>query len=107
MVSKSFFLLILILGLFSCSPPPKEEKSTLKEEELVNLMLDLHLAEIILPTLTGIEQDSFKTVYWKKLSEHYQLSEEEIRREILLLESDTKKMKTVLGLVKTRTDSLR
>lgn len=107
MVNKSLFLLILILGLFSCSPPPKEEKSSLKEEELVNLMLDLHLADIILPTLTGIEQDSFKTVYWKKLSGHYKLSEEDIRREILILESDPKKMKMILGLVKSRTDSLR
>ena len=106
MIQKSFFLLILILGLFSCSSP-KKEKSALKEEELVNLMLDLHLAEVVLPTLTAIEQDSFKTVYWKKLSEHYNLSEEQIRHEVLLLESDAEKMKKILGLVKMRTDSLK
>ena len=63
MISKSLFFLILILGLFSCSQPKTEEKSALKEEELVNLMLDLHLADVILPTLTSIEQDSFKAVY--------------------------------------------
>ena len=70
-------------------------------------MLDLHLAEVVLPTLTPIEQDSFKNVYWRKLSSHYNMTEEQIRHEVQLLESDTEKMKKIVALVKTKADSLK
>ncbi len=103
---RLLFLLSLVLLLCSCKPSGKPEYK-LSDEQLAKVMLDLHLADVILPQLHTTQQDSVKQLFWKKMSVTYQMPEADIQREIELLESDPEKLKFIVNRVKELADSIQ
>lgn len=101
-----FFSFIVMLFLTSCKDKVKNEYR-LTDEELANLMLDMHYADALLADLSHEQRDSISVLYWKRMMELYDLSEAEIRDEIKKLESEPEKMKVILGRVKEMADSIQ
>ena len=95
-----------MLLLTACKDKIKHEYR-LSDEELANLMLDLHYADALLADLSPEQRDSISILYWKRMMELYNLSETEIRNEINMLESEPEKMKLILGRVKEMADSIQ
>ncbi len=100
--------IVLLLFLFGSVMACKQQKKnySLTDEQLANLMLDLHLSETMLISLNSEQQDSLKDLYWEKLTLVYQLSEEEIKMQVALLESDPEKLKDIMDQIKFRSDSI-
>lgn len=101
-----FFSFITMLMLIACKDKVKHDYR-LSDEELANLMLDMHYADALLADLTPEQRDSISTLYWKRMMELYDLSETEIRDEINQLENEPEKMKLILGRVKEMSDSIQ
>lgn len=101
-----FFSFITMLMLIACKDKVKHDYR-LSDEELANLMLDMHYADALLADLTPEQRDSISTLYWKRMMELYDLSEAEIRDEINQLENEPEKMKLILGRVKEMSDSIQ
>ena len=97
-------LLILFGSITACEQQKKNYK--LSDEQLANLMLDLQLSETMLISLTSQQQDSLKTMFWEKLTSVYQLSEEELKVQVELLESDPEKLKSIVDQIKFKADSI-
>ncbi len=106
MIRSTLYLVILALSFIACK---SSEKKTyrLSDDQLVNLMFDMHLADVLLTEFPKHQQDSIKAVYLKRMTEVYVLSEEEIHEEIHKLESEPEKMKLIIGRIKTMADSLQ
>lgn len=104
---KTFLFVWLLAGILASCSFSNDRRHQLTDEQLVNLMFDLHLAEVIIPTMYKTQQDSIKVLYWKKLTDAYHLSEEELRSEIELLESDPEKHKLIIDKAKMLADSIR
>ncbi len=105
MIKPGFYLLLLVTTIIACTSPTKVVYR-LTDDELAHLMLDMHLADVILHELPKGQRDSIQAIYWVKMKEVYKLSEEEIRDEIAKLETEPEKLKLILGHVKQVADSL-
>lgn len=101
-----FFSFITMLMLTACTKKIKHDYR-LSDEELANLMLDMHYADALLSDLSPELRDSISALYWKRMIELYDLSETEIREEINKLEKEPEKMKFILGRVKEMSDSIQ
>ncbi len=106
MINHSYCFGLLVMIFIACQSPEKKIYR-LTDDQLVNLMFDMHLADALLTEFPKRHQDSIKVIYMKRMSEAYSLSEEEIQEEIDKLTSEPEKMKLVLGLVKVLADSLQ
>ncbi|HUR31115.1 MAG TPA: hypothetical protein VMZ69_06760 [Saprospiraceae bacterium] len=98
-------LLIIFNFLLACTATEKKTYK-LSDEELARLMFDIHFADVILTDITPEQKDTLKTIYWKKMSAVYHLSEEEIINEIDKLESEPEKLMLIIGRVKELSDTL-
>lgn len=106
MTKHSFWLGFLILFFIACQSSEKKIYR-LSDDQLVNLMFDMHLADVLLIEFTKHQQDSLKDVYMKQMSQAYNLSEKEIQEEIDKLATEPEKMKLIIGRVKMMADSLQ
>jgi hypothetical protein len=100
------FLLFSIFLLFVACNPKEKQTYRLSDEELARLLFDIHFADVILTDITPEQKDTLKTIYWKKMTSVYHLSEEEIREEIDKLESEPEKLMLIIGRVKSLTDTI-
>ncbi len=97
---------IMIFGLWACQSSSKHEYK-LSDEQMARLMLDLQLAEVTLPDMTPLQQDSIKLLFKKRFEEIYHLTDAEIQSEMDQLESDPKKFKLILDRAKQMADSIQ
>lgn len=103
---RNAILLFMLICIMACESDVKKDHK-LSDEQLTSLMLDLHIAEAVLPEFDKLHQDSISDLYWDKMTLVYGLSEMELRKEIELLESDAEKFKTILDQVKIMADSIK
>ncbi|MBK9984000.1 MAG: hypothetical protein IPP15_16800 [Saprospiraceae bacterium] len=99
-------ILFLIMIMAACQSSPKNEYK-LSDERMAHLMLDLQLAEVALPDLSPLQQDSIRLLFKKRIEEVYQLSYEEIKSEMDLLQTDPKKLKLIIDRAKQMADSIQ
>ncbi len=103
---RSLISLIVIMGMAACQSSPKNEYK-LSDERMAHLIIDLQLAEVALPDFGPLQQDSIKVLFKKRIEEVYQLSYDEIKSEIDLLQSDPKKLKWIIDRAKQMADSIQ
>jgi hypothetical protein len=96
---------VLIISLGACQSSPQHEYK-LSDERMAHLMLDLQLAEVILPDMSPHQQDSIKLLFKKGIEEIYHLSYAEIQSEMDQLETDPKKFKLIIDRAKQMADSI-
>lgn len=104
---KSFFYLFIMLVLACGCETNVKPSYKLSDEQLAQLMLDIHLADVMLPELPAAYQDSIKEKMWERLTVIYHLSEEELKEEISKLESEPEKLKLVVNRAKELADSIQ
>jgi hypothetical protein len=104
MINKLVFFMAIAL-FFSCKSATRPSYQ-LSDEQLAQVMLDLHMADVILPQLHADQQDSVKQLFWRKMSVAYQMPEADLQREMELLESDPEKLKLIVNRVKELADSI-
>lgn len=99
---------LLLLFLLSTGCETKVVHSyKLTDEQLAQLMLDMHLADVILPELPVTYHDSIKEMMWTKMEGIYKLPEEELKKEIEKLEEEPEKLKLIINRVKELADSIQ
>ena len=98
--------LFLVLVFVACKTSSRKEYK-LSDERLAHLMLDVQLAEAILPELSPKQQDSIKLLFDRRLEEIYHLSKAEIKSEMDHLQSDPEKLKWVVNRAKEMADSIQ
>ena len=103
-----YFLTLSIVLVLS---PGCEKKVThsykLTDEQLAQLMLDIHLSDVIIPELSEKHQDSVKMILWKRLEDIYQLPESELKMEIDKLEDEPEKLKLIVNRARELADSIQ
>jgi len=102
-----FLLFIPLIFLTACEPSAEKNKLKLSDEEMVDVMFDMHFADVMLSEFSPEQRDSISEIFWKRMNELYGMSEAEIREEVTKLENDSEKMKAIIGRVKERADSIQ
>jgi len=74
-VKKNFLILIIVLAFLSCSKPPVEKPDNLiREEKMIDLLVDIHLAEATFNNRrhrdTLVEKSSSANFYYSILDKH-------------------------------------
>ncbi|MGB4846956.1 MAG: hypothetical protein WBP41_03510 [Saprospiraceae bacterium] len=96
----------MIIDIVACQSSTNHEYK-LSDEQMAHLMLDLQLAEVTLPDMSPLQQDSIKLLFKKRFEEVYHLSYAEIQSEMDLLETDPKKFKLIIDRAKQMADSIQ
>ena len=105
---RSIFLCMFMVLLASTGCETKIKNTyRLSDEQLAQLMLDMHLADVIMPELPANYQDSIRDVMWDRMEGIYNLSEEELKTEIEKLETEPEKLKLIVTRVKELADSIQ
>jgi hypothetical protein len=100
-------LISLSLSLFLACGEKIQKHYKLSDDQLVSLMLDLQMAEVLLPSMGPVQQDTLKNLLWGQFSSIYDMTPEEIEAEVKLLQNDPDKLKMIMDRVKMRSDSLQ
>jgi hypothetical protein len=98
---------ILVVFLVHCQNPETGQVQQLSDEQLKHLMIDLQLSETVMQGLSAERQDTLKQLFWQRMSEVYGMREEELRKEISILESQPQKLKQILEQARIEIDSIR
>ena len=84
---KSFVICLVCLFLLYCNKQPDYE-IPLEEDILLELLIDMHLAEGSLARIKKIEQDSVRQIYFESILMKYDLSDKEHEQLIQHLKKD-------------------
>ncbi|MCB0661509.1 MAG: DUF4296 domain-containing protein [Saprospiraceae bacterium] len=92
------FLSLLFLGLMACQ---KEEKVSLPypDKKVVDILVDIHVAEAALQPLFGDIKDSTAQVYYQQIYEIHQINEDQLRELLQILKDHPKEMDRIYELV--------
>lgn len=88
---------ILLLSLFSCSQG--RESIPLGEDELVNVLIDVHIAEAAVQTLRGATKDSMINLYYDQICEIHGVNREEFETSMEILRNDPKRLEELYAEV--------
>ncbi|MDX1665670.1 MAG: DUF4296 domain-containing protein, partial [Saprospiraceae bacterium] len=80
--------IILMLLMLSCGP--REEKLSLEEEKMIQVLADVHLAEAAMQNTSGPVKDSIAEVYYRQIYEIHDLSEQEFEENMRILRRNPK-----------------
>ena len=103
---RYLFYSFICVFFVSCKSADKQTYR-LSDDQLARVLYDIHFADVTLPSLTRLQQDSVKRLYWNQMEEIYKMSEAEIRAEIKKLESEPEKFKIIIEHVKAMADSIQ
>lgn len=103
----TFFFLTILFSSIACNFAAEKKSSGISDEEIANIMLDIHFADALLAEFSVEQRDSISAIFWQRMTQLYGMSEKEIREEVTRLESDPEKMKLIMGRVKEMADSIQ
>jgi len=85
-----FFLCILFLSVFACTP----EKGPLPipESKLIDVLMDIHYAEAASEDKVGTAQDSLRKVYYKEVFKLYNVTEKDFVKTMELLKRNPRRL---------------
>lgn len=89
-----FYFVFLIL---SCGT--KTEELPINEEKMVNIFMDVHVAEAVLQSLTMELKDSMAEVYYQQIYEIHQISKEDFEKTIHLLRENPLRLERLYSKV--------
>ncbi len=100
-------IVILLFFLMGCGGKSTSKGSSLPDEQMARLLLDIQLSELSMIGLEKDKKDTLRGLFLEKLSGIYKLSPQEIEQQIILLEQDPEKMNRMLFRIKELTDSIQ
>ncbi|HFC00337.1 MAG TPA: DUF4296 domain-containing protein [Phaeodactylibacter sp.] len=92
-----FWVIFLFLGSMGCKE--EKEKPILSEEQMVEVLADIHIAEAGILSLNKNLKDSMATVYYHQIFEIHQVKEADFFHDLELLRKSPKQMENTYGNV--------
>ena len=86
---KVWVLSIFLILLSSCKQ--QEQKLTIQDDTLINILVDLHIAEEMVNKFRMNQRDSARTLYLDEISQIHKYSKEEINSNVSTLQSNPDK----------------
>ncbi|MDX1941434.1 MAG: DUF4296 domain-containing protein [Saprospiraceae bacterium] len=97
---------IVIFGLivmFACTT--ENERPPISESKLVDILVDIHLAEAAIQEMSGfVQQDSVGKIYYDQIFRIHQVTQEDFNKTIYLMRMDPIRMEKVYKKVLEKTD---
>jgi hypothetical protein len=91
--------LILVLLLFLCFSCQEQVKvTTIPDETIAKIMLDISLAEAGTHTLTAFSKDSLSQIYYEQVFKINKISKEEYEKNIRIVGRDVVRMTAILDI---------
>ncbi|MEL6865097.1 MAG: DUF4296 domain-containing protein [Bacteroidota bacterium] len=85
----------MIMGLLLGSACEEEIKTTLPEEKLVEVLVDVHMAQSALQSIDRERSDSLGRVYYDQIFQIHEVEEATFRKDVVLIRSNPELSKSV------------
>lgn len=95
-------LLFLLLILNACNKD--QEKLPIQEEKMIDILVDVHLAEAAMQELSSVIRDSIGEVYYGQIFEIHDITEEDFNKTLFLIKQDPKHMDRIYKDVLAKLD---
>jgi hypothetical protein len=82
--------LTVLLFFTACKPSKYDSQLTISEKKMVNILLDIHVAEGAAGTLSGTVKDSISQIYYQQICDIYQISQDELHQNMEIMRNDPK-----------------
>ncbi len=102
----TMLLLTCCLNLFFCGCETPEEKPRIPEEQLINVLADVHIAEAALQALRGQTKDSMSQAYYQQIYTIHGLDSVEMQQTLEALRKKPEEMKALYDKVMERVEKL-
>ena len=89
----SSLLLMLLLFLMACQE--EEISIPLSGEKMVEVLVDIHIAEAMLDKLLSTDQDTVGKVYYRMIFREHDISEQDFDESISVLREDPKRLNAI------------
>lgn len=90
---------ILSLSVFSCSQG--RQTIPIDEDKLVEVLIDVHVAEAAVQTLRGATKDSMINLYYDQICEIHAVNREEFETSMEILRNDPKRLEELYAEIMT------
>ena len=88
---------LLLASVVSCGPKPTP--ITMDEDKLVEVLIDVHVAEAAVQMLRGATKDSVINAYYDQIFETHGLSREDFETTMEILRTDPKRMEALYSKI--------
>ena len=88
---------LLLASVVSCGPKPTP--ITMDEDKLVEVLIDVHVAEAAVQMLRGATKDSVINAYYDQIFEIHGLSREDFETTMEILRTDPKRMEALYSKI--------
>lgn len=105
-MQKILVLFGVLFFLSSCA----EEKKEMSEEarqEMVDILFDIHTAQVIVDRAGTLQRDSLDSVLWGQIEQIHGTTQADIRSKLKDLKSDPTLMKEILSEVEAKVDTIK
>jgi Domain of unknown function (DUF4296) len=93
---RKFLIFFFLLFCFACQK--QVEVTTISDETIAKIMLDISLAEAGTHTLTGYPKDSLSQIYYEQVFKINKISKEEYEKNIRIVGRDVDRMMAILDI---------
>lgn len=98
---RIIFFVNIILIVFTISCNSGEEKPPIDKEKLVQILVDVHIAEAAVQDYSGLQKDSIGKVYYKQLFSLHHVTEKDFYRSMYLIKQDPENLEALYKEVLT------
>jgi len=102
----AYLLLTCFLGLWCSGCHTPEEKPTMPEEKLVEVLADIHIAEAALQALRGQTKDSMSQAYYQQIYTIHRVDSVEVQETLETMREKPAEMKDLYDKVMERVEQL-
>lgn len=104
---KYLILFVCCLSLLQCSDPAEEQSVLPPDDVLIDLLVDMHLAELPMSRVPQASRDSVGTIVRGMIARKYQISEDELEKVVAELQLNPEKFLTIYDSVAVRLDDMK
>lgn len=95
-MTRYFQMLLILLTLFVASCAEEEViPIPLPEEKLIDVLIDVHVAEAMMDKLTAIDQDTVGKVYYRMIFREHEVSKEDFDKSMEILREDPERLNSI------------
>ena len=105
LLKKTLLFWSIILGLQACQP--NEYQYALTDEQLINILIDLHASNVMVKNFQVIDRDSVAGVYYDQILEIHEVSKEIFEVDLKNLNRNPKKMESIYGTISKQLEELK
>ena len=103
-----YFLIIWIcIGAAFCGEPVEEQSYLPPDDVLIDLIVDMHLAELPMSRVPQASRDSIGTVVRTMIARKYDMSEEDLEQAVAELQLNPEKFLSIYDSVAVRLEELK